>query len=129
MNTYTIEAGRDIRETWQWRVLEEPAKAGGTMHWILRAAMHNNGNRYPRFGYGAEIGLDGMVYCRFALTPKDQVRKFFVDHVDNIVAAYRRLADTLKLDDKDREELFELLRSWMEKDHRAQSGVAGSDEK
>ena len=129
MTAFTIPAGKDLRDTWQWRCLEATALRGGTMHWILRAAMHNNGQRFPRFAYRAEIMKDGMVHADFALGATEFYHKAPIDHVDKIRDAFRRLADKLKLNDKDREELFVLLRSWMEKDHRAISGVEGSDAK
>ena len=124
MSAFTIPAGKDLRDTWQWQCLEATALRGGTMHWILRAAMHNNGHRFPRFAYRAEIMRDGLVCADFAIQPGELYHKAPIDKVEKIRDAFRRLADQLKLCDNDREELFELLRSWMEKDHRAQSGVS-----
>jgi hypothetical protein len=125
VTAFTIPAGKDLRDTWQWQCLM--ATRGTVKHMILRAAMHNNGQQFPRFAYRAEIMRDGMVHADFALKEGELYHKVAIDQVDFVRDAFRRLADKLKLCDKDRAELFELLRSWMEKDHRAISGVEGSD--
>jgi hypothetical protein len=126
MTTFTVPAGKDIRDTWQWRMLVATRGDGTFKHAILRAAFHNFGGDYPRFGHGAKILKDGVVIAKVA-TAKGLVDEVRIDTVENIRDAFRRVADEIKLSDEDRGSLFEVLREWMSEDQRAKSGVEGSD--
>lgn len=126
MTTLTVPAGTDIRDSWQWKMLQATAGDGTFKHAILRAAFHNFGGGYPRFGHGAKILKNGVVIAKVA-TGKGLSDEIRIDTVENIRDAFRRVADTIKLPDKDREELFQVLREWMSEDQRAKSGIEGSD--
>lgn len=127
MSAFTIPAGTDLRDTWQWKLLV--ATEGRASHLITRAMFHNNGSHYPRMAYSAVIDKEGYVTCDMALTADqaDWYHKVPVDHVIKVRDGFRRIADELKLNDKDRTELFEVLASWMATDLRAKSGIEGSD--
>lgn len=88
---------------------------------IVLAMLKNNRNHFPRYAYAAHIDKDGNVFADFASGPleKHRVARRFIDHVDNLNGAMRKLADVLKFSDKDRIEMFDTLRSWIATDARA----------
>ena len=66
----------------------------------------------------ATIMRSGCVACD--LVDRDGIikRETIYDSVDEFIGEVRRLADSLKLNDKDREEMFVNLQKWVVADHR-----------
>lgn len=66
----------------------------------------------------AHISLDGLVYC-YRIEERGVVRHVCLGRIDHIRDALRRLADHCKLDDADRQAMFDAFKSWIAKDERA----------
>ncbi len=102
---------------WTWRVVR--ASLGTTTGLIVMAILAKVPKVGMAVGKTAEIRLDGLV--------ETEVRKngkWGKTVIGDIVAVrdnFRRLADHCKLNDADRNALFDELRKWIYKDHRATS--------
>lgn len=106
-----------FRETWQAKcliVLRGPHTLPGQ---ILLAALGKGSSKHSRFVSHATISPDGEIYAGYqkAGQPADAVH---VCSVADLVKTFRKLADTLQLNDKDRAELFQCLKEWVDKDYR-----------
>lgn len=111
---------------------------GRDLHWKARAVMATKGNQTlwgaifqaavlgrvtdnpPRILSNAEISSEGWVIAGFQKRDETTAQAGFraLCHIDDLVKAFRLLADHLKLKDEERVELFASLRMWIEDDHR-----------
>ncbi len=102
---------------WTWRVSR--ASLGTTTGLIVLATLAKVPKYGVAFGQTAEIRLDGLVEtdCR----KNGKWGKTIIGDIIAIRDNFRRLSDHCKLNDADRNALFEELRKWILKDHRATS--------
>ena len=111
------------RQDWRWRAVMltrgNQTKTGTILIRILGKMTKNP----PRFDINstAHITAGGMWIADMQLRPDRPFLATAVGTVEDVTNAFRRLADALKLDDKDREEMFRLLRNWIGTDYRATS--------
>lgn len=75
---------------------------------------------YPRLGYGARITPSGILVAKYAETEGRHTWRdgIVVGTIDQVVGAFRKLADDLKLADRDRVAMFQTLRDWVDIDKR-----------
>ena len=100
----------------------------------IRAANHNrsllgcfvlailglqHGIKPPRFGSTANIDKDGLLYSNMQDKDGKIHQNFCLGPVKDLVDNLRGLADHLKLDDKDRVEMFDEFKKWIKHDARA----------
>jgi hypothetical protein len=130
----------EIRDMWQSRALREAdgklqrvllialAKEypGDLLH-LLRATFGTEEIGKPFYSGYATIITDGHIVCMMHDVDKNRlVWKGIVSVFDNeqqFIKAMRRLADTLKLSDPDRIDMFRVLQKWVTADQRV--GVHG----
>lgn len=108
----------DEARPWQWRVVR--ASLGSTAGLIVMAMLAKQPKHGPALGTTCEILTDGRVIAavrRYGLWGKPET----IGTVESVRDSLRRLADHCKLADADREALFEELRLWIKRDHRAKS--------
>lgn len=134
----------DESYSWQWRVIR--ASFGTTTGVIARAILAKSTKLGIAFGQYCDIVMHGddahvvapvrhmgiwSIDPRARVPAIELVSPFPTRQEQSLVAIgtleavrdnLRRLADHCKLNDKDREALFEELRKWVRRDHRAVSG-------
>lgn len=114
----TVSDVWDAARPWQWRVIR--ASLGTSVGVIVLAMFAKIPKNGPAFGATCDIRLDGRV-----ITPvrRNGVwgRPEVIGTVESVRDNIRLLADHCKLGDRDREALFEELRKWVRRDHRARS--------
>jgi hypothetical protein len=127
----------EIRQMWQSRALRESA---GKLRKVLIIALAKEypaafvtlmkvtfpgfvDLELPMFLSYAHIALDGSIICEWM--NKAKIRRPVRVYPDENAFIYetRKLADGLKLDDKDRVEMFTVLQKWVASDRRV--GVLG----
>ena len=97
---------------------------------ILLAVLGQTPPGPPAFGTGAVIDADGVVHCDFLRPaigdqPSVLVTGQTINTIEAVTEAFRRVADTLKLPDDEREKLFLYLRGWIKRDFRAKPAMIG----
>jgi hypothetical protein len=115
---YTTTDVIDPSRHWKFRVVR--ASLVTTTGCVVRAMLLRVPKVGPAFGRTCDITMDGYIESIIRIDGRwrPPVRIGTVAAVrDNL----RRLADHCKLDDKDREALFEEFRKWIRRDHRAKS--------
>lgn len=118
-------------ESWQARMFM--ATMDGEMQYTLYTAILREALRktkptvVPRVVGPGWISAEGVVYCN--LWTKDRIYKVGhpVAFVDDFTNAWRLLADKLKLNDRDRQELFTTLRGWIARDFRNVIPLSATD--
>jgi hypothetical protein len=108
----------DESRPWQWRVMR--ASLGTTAGLIVMAMLAKQPKHGPALGANCEILTDGRVVAkvrRYGVWGRAET----IGTAESVRDSLRRLADHCKLSDADREALFEELRRWIFKDHRAKS--------
>lgn len=113
-----------------------PSTLGGE-HWKTRAVRETGGNktmmgcfvlailglqhglRPPRFGRVAVIDKDGMVFSNMQNKDGKIFRNHCLGPVQDIIDSFRGLADHLKLNDKERQQMMDELKKWFAHDARA----------
>lgn len=110
----------DEARSWQWRVMR--ASLGTTTGAIIQAMFLKRPKTGPAFGDTCDIMHDGKVATkvrRNGIWGNPEV----IGTVQSVRDNVRLLADHVKLNDADREALFDALRKWVRKDFRAESGI------
>lgn len=107
------------QNTWQYLAIEFTKGNSTPVGALLLAVLGRNARNPPWFGNTAEITAEGLVVTSF--TGKDCMLRFphAVGSVNELTTIFSKLADSLKLDDAARVELFRLVRQWVAKDNRA----------
>lgn len=113
------EAVFDQHRAWKWRVIL--ASIPTTTGVIVRAMLGKTGKQGMAFGSTADIAADGQVMTMFRSTDGTWRGPIPIGSIGSVRDNLRRLADHCKLDDPDREALFEELRKWIRRDYRATS--------
>lgn len=109
------------RASWKLRAIRATKGNQSKLGSILIAVLGRIPRHPPRFGLKATITSDGFVMADFQ--GKDFVRHYsaLVCEVKELTNNFRGLADHLKLDKEEREEMFAELRKWIARDYRAKS--------
>lgn len=112
---------RDPEMPWQERAIF--ASMGTTTGLMLMAMLAKEPKNGPALGQWCNIDKDGYVETQVRVDGVWQTPR----RLGTVIAvrdSLRRLADHCKLSDQDREAMFEELRKWVRRDHRATSGEA-----
>lgn len=108
------------RERWQHRAVQETGGNTTLMGCFVLAILGwQHGRHPPRFGSKAVIDAEGIVITHMQDKNGVKHHNHRLGHVKDIVDSFRGLADHLKLDDWEREEMFAELRKWFYHDARA----------
>lgn len=107
------------REGWRFRAIETTRGNSTTIGTLLLAVIGRHSRRPPWFGPTCVITPDGYVLSNFVDRYGTMHPAALVCGIEDMIDGFRRLADRLKLNDKDREELFDQLKKWVSVDHRA----------
>ena len=114
-----LKPGQSEHESWQFRAVKHTlgngTQLGCVLVSVLGGAMPHHAPQY--FG-GATITAAGMVLCDFRDREGYWHLQRLICPVAKLVTAFRKLADDLKLDDTDREDLFRCVRQWIKEDKR-----------
>lgn len=119
----SYHAGADVYDqahSWRWRVLlaSFPTDPMGS---LVRAVLGKITYTGMAHGLQAEIDKDGVVRTLVRDSRGHWHADMPVGTIVGVRDEFRRLADHCRLADDEREALFEELRKWIAKDHRAQS--------
>ncbi len=119
--TADLASTGDQRVSWKLRAIRATKGNQSQLGAILIAVLGRLPKHPPRFGLRAVITSDGFVLADFQ--GKDYVKHSaaFVCDVSDLTKNFRGLADHLKLNKEDREEMFAELRKWIARDYRAKS--------
>lgn len=112
-------AGQDH---WKIRAVRATHQKGNTelhMVCLLLAVLGWQASFKPRYGRVARIDKDGLVFSNCVDGYGVHHNKTCLGPVQQITDSFRGLADHLKLDDKERVEMFEELKKWFVHDARA----------
>lgn len=116
MPRFIMEAPKD---SWQRRCVE---KTGGNKTllgcFVLAILGWQNGRLPPRFGKVARIDKDGMLISNVQTKDGLSLTNQVLGPVQTVIDNFKGLADELKLNDKDRTEMFAELRKWVFIDER-----------
>ena len=132
MNPFARKLADEIAEMWQCRVLR--ASHGKLRHVLLAALAQEYFAAmpvlmpvaFPGFvklthpilsGY-ATIVWSGRMVCDLIEWDGTRKKETIYDSLDEYIGEVRRLADALKLDDADREQMFTVMQKWVVADHR-----------
>lgn len=116
-----------IDPEFSWQIRTVYASMGTTTGLIAMAILAKQPKHGPAFGPTCEISHDGKVYTMVrALRIGKLGRRVewgmeMIGTVESVRDNMRWLADHCRLSDQDRNEMFEELRKWIKKDHRARS--------
>ncbi len=107
-------------ERWQHRAVQETGGNTTIMGMFVLAVLGwQHGRKPPRFGSKAVINAEGIVIAHAQNKEGRMFRNENLGHIQDLVDSFRGLADRLKLDDVEREEMFAELRKWFVHDARA----------
>lgn len=107
------------RDTWQYRAVKATRGNQTLIGTILIAVLDKSWTLSgKRFGREAEIGPDGTTYAPYQDANGQLHAQVAICNIQDIIIGFRRLADALKLGDKDRTEMFMMLRRWVARDAR-----------
>lgn len=127
----------EIRQMWQSRALKE---SSGKMRKVVIVALAKayrdalavlvrvtfpgfvDFDR-PFFASYAHINIDGRIVCDMIDKDGSKRQVSIYDSEDHFIYDMRKLADKLKLADKDRTEMFTILQKWVASDKRV--GIFG----
>lgn len=118
------------RSGWRWRAVE--ATRGGTTKLgtiLLCAVLRQPPPRPPWFGPSCIITDTGLVVSNFVDRNNVQKGPTVVCPIQELIDNFRGLADHLRLEAADREEMFSELRKWVAVDARADPDWAGLRER
>ena len=92
---------------------------GSQLRALVEAVFHIWPRKVPAFADNAIITSDGYVMCDFKDKAGRLHRMALVCDVEDLVTNFRGFADHMKLDDTERNLLFDELRKWISVDYRA----------
>lgn len=107
------------RDSWQYRAVAHTKGNSTALGCLLLAVIGRNAKHPPWFGRSAEITAEGLVVTSFTHRSGRRYEPWVWGSVEELTAAFSRLADELKLNDADRIELFRQVRQWVARDNRA----------
>ena len=106
------------KDSWQYRAIAHTMGNSTPLGCLLLAVIGRNAKHPPWFGLTAEITAEGLVVTSFTHRSGARYDPWVFGPVEELTAAFSRLADELKLNDADRIELFRQVRQWVARDHR-----------
>lgn len=110
------------KDSWQRRAVE---KTGGNQTlmgcFVLAILGWQHGRHPPRFGRVATITKEGWVKTNMQAKDGTIHPNHNLGPVKVVIDNFRGLADELKLNDDEREQMFSELRKWFYRDERAHS--------
>ncbi len=111
---------------WEFRAIEALRANQSLPGMILVAALSrsqaSDGRpRKPSVGHKAYITADGNVIAKYVNPDGIYQGWQIVCKIGEMIDAFKRLADNLKLSDADRAAMFEKLRQWITHDYRDKS--------
>lgn len=119
------EHQQKIREGWRYRAIAHARGNQSRLGCIVLAMLNKSPDNPPRISILDDvtpvIRADGMVLANMELRNGRGMRATPLGHISEVVDNMRWLADTLKLSDAERTEMFDVLRKWIKKDFRATS--------
>jgi hypothetical protein len=136
-NPFANKSEEQIRSSWQGRALALSAKENGRMFRVLVRSLLNEytGVTYNTWEYVLKLSIPGFVdldrplllgYARAELSGRittqyinrngDPFRVAIYRDKAEFVSEMRRLADRLKLGDRDRTAMFDTLKKWITED-------------
>lgn len=112
-------APAEQRQTWQYRAIKL-LRGNQTLPGTILLAVLDKSHRLnsKRIGREGEIGPDGTVYAPYQAADGSLHPQMALCNIQDLIACFRRVADTLKLTDADRKDLFDKLRRWIARDAR-----------
>lgn len=108
----------DRARPWQYRVVR--ASLATTTGCIVQAMFLCRPRKGPAFGKTCDILTNGTVVTAFRKDGK-WVKRYPIGSSEAVRDNMRKLADHCKLNDTEREALFDELRKWVRRDYRAVS--------
>jgi hypothetical protein len=111
----------DLARNWKYRVIL--ASMPTTTGVIVRAVLAKQTRVGWAYGRHCEIDIHGHVFVAVRQPDGQIVKPYPIGHVNAVRDAFRRLADHCKLSESERNALFDELRKWVRKDHRASSDL------
>jgi len=109
------------RASWQYRAIALTRGNSTMLGTLILAVLGRSAKHPPAMGQNAIITTDGMIVTQ-VLTRAGILHKAVpIGRVSEVVDELRRLCDTAKLDDAERQALFASVRAWIVKDYRATS--------
>ena len=132
MNPFARKVAGQIEQMWQCRVLRAShgklrqvvlvmlaKEYAAAMPVLLRVAFPGfvDLSRPMLIGY-ATIVWSGRMVCDLIEWDGTRKKETIYDSLDEYIGEVRRLADALKLDDADREQMFTVMQKWVVADHR-----------
>lgn len=122
-NKITEQQARE-RATWQYKAIAATRGNQSRLGCILIAMMGLSGDHgCPRIGTSAIITSDGYIMARFQTRDRVMHENAMICTVSDLIQNLRGLADHLKLNEKDREAMFAVARSWVQTDYRTTSPI------
>lgn len=107
------------RATWQYRAVAMTHGNQSMLGLILLATLAKSASNPPKITGSATITKDGMVLASFQGRDDPAPRPMtYICTVEELQANFSGLADSLKLNDIDRVEMFTELKKWIWKDER-----------
>lgn len=108
------------KERWQHRAVKETGGNSTLMGCFVLAILGwQHGRKPPRFGSRAVINAEGMVFSNAQNADGKMFKNECLGRLQDLTDSFRGLADRLKLNDLEREEMFGELRKWFVHDARA----------
>lgn len=122
-----LPAGSTVQTSGSWKARAVVATMGNRslLGAILIATLGYATSNPPRVVSAAEITEDGHVVAFFEKRGENGATLTRLCHIDELISNFRGLADALKLSDLDRAAMFDELRKWVAKDHRAEAPFLG----
>ena len=105
---------------WKHRAVEATGGNATLMGcFVLAICGWQSGRKPPRFGRVAYINADGIIFTNMQNKDGEIFPNHCLGDVQVVVDNFRGLADHLKLNDKERREMFSELGKWFVHDARA----------
>lgn len=125
------EAQERQRASWQYRAVEATQGNRSMMGCLVQAVIGHGASNPPTMGLTGFITAEGFLFTNFidrhgrlhAASDEAVFPPLCIGHIDGVIAEFRALADQLRLNDPDREAMFDALRKWVAVDERAMTPV------
>lgn len=107
-------------QEWQYRAVAATQGNQSMLGCFVLAVLGwQHGRKPPRFGSKAYIDANGQLFSNMQDASGHMFRNQHLGPVEDVINNFRGLADHLKLDDKERKEMFGELKKWIVHDARA----------
>lgn len=112
-----------MEHSWRYRAVKASDGNRSRLGCIVLAVIGESTKRAPKISLarGGIITPQGVVMADMMLAGQTRFYATPLGHIQEVVDNFRRLADTIKATDREREEMLAALRMWIERDMRATS--------